>query len=302
MRKSIILAATAIVMMANSINISAEEKNSLCKPLKSVSYIISGSNACTTDTLAELFDQLGMNLENGTWMDCPIFLFPGINLPERETTGESETSIEADIPETEIPGTEFVTTESSSTEEVTTIEKPNIPETTRYEQSTTEKVTTKPEFATTEKNTTRPEPSTSEKATTKHEIATSENVGNLSYAQQVVRLVNKERVKAGLKEVTIDKNIEAAALVRAKETEISFSHTRPNGTSFSTVLKENGVSYRGAGENIAWGQSSPEEVMNGWMNSPGHRANILNEKFTKIGVGYYRSASGRNYWTQLFTY
>ena len=90
--------------------------------------------------------------------------------------------------------------------------------------------------------------------------------------------------------------------MRAKETEVSFSHTRPNGSSFSSALKEQGVSYQGAGENIAWGQKSPEAVMQGWMNSDGHRANILNEKFTKIGVGYYQNSQGTNYWTQLFTY
>ena len=56
------------------------------------------------------------------------------------------------------------------------------------------------------------------------------------------------------------------------------------------------------GENIAWGQKTPEQVMEGWMNSAGHRANILNEKYTSIGVGYYQNAAGRNYWSQLFTY
>ena len=59
---------------------------------------------------------------------------------------------------------------------------------------------------------------------------------------------------------------------------------------------------RGAGENIAWGQRSPEEVMNGWMNSSGHRANILNPNFKNIGVAYYVGSNGRTYWTQLFTY
>lgn len=92
----------------------------------------------------------------------------------------------------------------------------------------------------------------------------------------------------------------AAAQVRAVECEQSFSHTRPNGTSFSTALKEQGVSYRRAGENIAWGQRSPEEVVNAWMNSEGHRANIMNSNFTKIGVGYYQNANGVKYWSQLF--
>lgn len=124
----------------------------------------------------------------------------------------------------------------------------------------------------------------------------------LTFAEQVVKLVNEERAKAGLSALSIDTNVEAAAQVRAREIKQSFSHTRPNGTQFSTALKEQGVSYRGAGENIAWGQKSPEAVMQAWMNSDGHRANILNSNFTTIGVGYYQDANGTNYWTQLFTY
>lgn len=124
----------------------------------------------------------------------------------------------------------------------------------------------------------------------------------LTFAEQVVELVNQERTKAGLNAVTLDQNIASAALVRAKEIETSFSHTRPNGSKFSTALTEQGVTFKSAGENIAWGQKSPEAVMQAWMNSEGHRANILNKNFTKIGVGYYQNAAGRNFWTQLFTY
>lgn len=124
----------------------------------------------------------------------------------------------------------------------------------------------------------------------------------LTFAEQVVELVNQERTKAGLNAVTLDQNIASAALVRAKEIETSFSHTRPNGSKFSTALTEQGVTFKGAGENIALGQKSPEAVMQAWMNSEGHRANILNKNFTKIGVGYYQNAAGRNFWTQLFTY
>ncbi|WP_242978300.1 CAP domain-containing protein [Hydrogeniiclostridium mannosilyticum] len=125
--------------------------------------------------------------------------------------------------------------------------------------------------------------------------------GTLSYPEQVVRLVNKEREKAGLQPLAISQPAEAAALVRAKETEQSFSHTRPDGRQFSTALLEQGARFRTAGENIAWGQRTPEQVMQGWMNSSGHRANILNASYTAIGVGYYRNAAGTNYWTQLFT-
>ena len=123
----------------------------------------------------------------------------------------------------------------------------------------------------------------------------------LSYAEQVVKLVNEERAKVGAGALTLDKEIEAAALVRAKEIEISFSHSIPDGRNFSTALTDAGITFHSSGENIAWGQRSPEEVVKAWMNSEGHRANILNTNFTKIGVGYYQNGAGRNYWTQLFT-
>lgn len=119
------------------------------------------------------------------------------------------------------------------------------------------------------------------------------------YVLRVAELVNEERAKAGIDPVTLDTTANQAALIRAEEIVSSFSHTRPNGSSFVTALKEQGINYRLAGENIAWGQKTPEQVMNGWMNSSGHRANILNASYTHIGVGYYQK-NGVNYWTQLF--
>ena len=121
-----------------------------------------------------------------------------------------------------------------------------------------------------------------------------------AFANEVVRLVNEERAKAGLPALTVDRGAASAAQVRAKEIERSFSHTRPDGSSFNSALTEAGVNFRGAGENIAYGQNSPEKVMEGLMNSSGHRANILNSSYTSIGVGHYQNASGVNYWTQLF--
>lgn len=147
-----------------------------------------------------------------------------------------------------------------------------------------------------------PETETPETSTPETNAPETEAPQESSFAEQVAELVNAERRKAGLGELVLDQEIASAALVRAKEIETSFSHTRPDGRSFSSVLTDNGISFRGSGENIAWGQKTPQEVMDGWMNSEGHRANILNAKFTKIGVGYYQNASGRNFWTQLFTY
>ena len=123
-----------------------------------------------------------------------------------------------------------------------------------------------------------------------------------AYGLRITELVNEHRAAAGLAPVKYSAKISKAAQVRAVEIEKSFSHTRPDGRYFSTVFAEHGISYRYSGENIAWGQKSPEEVVTAWMNSAGHRANILNAKFTELGVGYRQNARGVNYFTQLFIY
>ena len=122
------------------------------------------------------------------------------------------------------------------------------------------------------------------------------------YGLRITELVNEHRAAAGLAPVTYSAKLSEAAQVRAVEIEKSFSHTRPDGRYFSTVFAEHGITYRYSGENIAWGQKSPEEVVTAWMNSAGHRANILDAKFTELGVGYRQNARGVNYFTQLFIY
>lgn len=122
-----------------------------------------------------------------------------------------------------------------------------------------------------------------------------------SYVNEVISLVNQERSKIGLSPLNYDPQVTQAAMNRAKELEQLFSHDRPNGTDCFTALDEMGIWYYAAGENIAAGQSTPEHVMYSWMNSPGHRANILGNYFTNIGVGFYQNIStGVTYWVQLF--
>ena len=120
-----------------------------------------------------------------------------------------------------------------------------------------------------------------------------------AYESEVVRLVNVERAKNGLGALTL--NAKLSDVARAKSQDMRdkgyFSHTSPTYGSPFDMMTSFGISYRTAGENIAMGYSSPQAVVTGWMNSPGHRANILNSSFTQIGVGYV--ASG-NYWTQMF--
>jgi len=164
--------------------------------------------------------------------------------------------------------------------------------TTNNNTTTTPKETTETKTNETSANSQNTNPS---KATTNNSDSSY-----ASYAEEVLRLVNVERSKQGLSPLTTTTTLKAAADKRAQETAVSFSHTRPNGTTFSTVLKEYGISYRTAGENIAYGQRTPQEVVTAWMNSSGHRANILNGNFNKIGIGVYQK-NGVIYWSQLFT-
>lgn len=159
---------------------------------------------------------------------------------------------------------------------------------------------TKPTPTKTPAPTTKPTPTKAPTPTTKPETTTSSSSDLSNYADQVLKLVNQERAKAGLPELTTNKTLQAAANKRAQEIKQSFSHTRPNGSSPFTVLNEYGISYKSAGENIAYGQKTPEAVMNAWMNSSGHRANILKNGFGKVGIGVYK-VNGVLYWTQLFT-
>ncbi|HJF51850.1 MAG TPA: CAP domain-containing protein [Butyricicoccus pullicaecorum] len=125
------------------------------------------------------------------------------------------------------------------------------------------------------------------------------STGTSSAAQAVLAEVNAARAKNGLSALTLDANMNRAAAVRAAELAQSFSHTRPNGSRGLTALNEAGVSYRTAGENIASGQQTAQAVVSAWMNSSGHRANILSSSFGRMGVGQ-ATIGGRTYWVQLF--
>ena len=120
-----------------------------------------------------------------------------------------------------------------------------------------------------------------------------------SFGQEVIRLVNEQRVQNGLKPLT--ENWELSRVARYKSQDMVdnryFSHTSPTYGSPFQMIRAFGISFRRAGENIAYGQRTPQAVVNAWMNSSGHRANILNPSYTQIGVGYV--ADG-NYWTQMF--
>lgn len=155
----------------------------------------------------------------------------------------------------------------------------------------TQKPVTKPQP---EQPSTPDKPSTPSNGTSND---SSSSADKSTFASQVVDLVNQERAKAGLKPLTVHEKLTSMALDKAKDMSNNnyFSHTSPTYGSPFDMMKQYGISYKYAGENIAKGQRTPEEVMNSWMNSEGHRKNIMSPNFTMIGVGYYNG-----YWVQEF--
>ena len=131
-------------------------------------------------------------------------------------------------------------------------------------------------------------------------------VNNSSLSQmesEVIRLVNIERAKNGLSPFTASNQLSNIARLKSQDMADNnyFSHQSPRYGSPFDMLKSHGVNYKTAGENIAKGYNSAESVVRGWMNSQGHRENILNGSFNTLGVGTYTSSNGTIYWTQLFT-
>jgi uncharacterized YkwD family protein/spore coat assembly protein SafA len=123
-----------------------------------------------------------------------------------------------------------------------------------------------------------------------------------SIENQVIQLTNQQRAKNGLKALTPNWELSRVARYKAMDMRDKnyFSHTSPTYGDPFTMMKNFGIAYRAAGENIAAGQSTPQEVVNSWMNSPGHRANILSTTYTQIGVGYAKGGSYGYYWSQMF--
>ena len=127
-------------------------------------------------------------------------------------------------------------------------------------------------------------------------------VSGSSVESEVLRLVNIERSKAGLSALKMNNSLSDVARMKSQDMADKnyFSHTSPTYGSPFDMMKKFGITYTTAGENIAKGYAGAEAVMNGWMNSPGHKANILNPKFGTLGVGYVNKG-GTTYWTQMFT-
>lgn len=181
-------------------------------------------------------------------------------------------------------------------------EKPAPAEKPAATPAPTVKPTEKPAAtpAPTAKPTTKPAatPAPTVKPTTKPNTSSSES----AMEEEVLRLVNEERTKRGLNALKRASDLDA--LARAHSADMInrhfFDHNNPDGQSPFDRMRAAGISYRAAAENIASGQRSAEAVMNAWMNSSGHRANILNATYTEIGIGAVKSSGGTIYWTQEF--
>jgi len=118
------------------------------------------------------------------------------------------------------------------------------------------------------------------------------------FGMEVIRLVNEERAKVNLPPLVYDEALLPVAELRAQEASRKFSHTRPNGEPWSTAFTDMGV-FGHRGENLAYGQKNPKRVVAAWMASKGHRANILNERYTSLAVGVFKKGS-TIYWAQAF--
>lgn len=164
--------------------------------------------------------------------------------------------------------------------------------------------------STTSTEVTTPEPSIEKKneviAESKIETITSLSIqvdgGEYSdFERRVVELVNVERANYGLEALNYETSLNGLAQTRARELITNFSHTRPNGTDCFTVFIDAGLGYDALGENLAFGQSTPEEVVTGWMSSETHKGNILSPYLKGIVTWVEKGPNGELYWVQLFT-
>lgn len=224
----------------------------------------------------------------------------------------------------EVRNTQTTTTVATTTPAITT----TPPETTTTDTTTTAPVTseneitaTTPPVTTTKKpvvtttvttkkpvtTTTTKKPATTTTTTTKKPVTTTTTVVTAyktddEFVKEVLKLVNAERKKAGLNELKGMISLDKAATIRAQEitgADENFSHTRPDGNKWYTVLAEVGISPMVAGENLAAGQISPEMVVSDWMASEDHKANILDPEYDYVGIGYVKY-NGYYYWAQIF--
>ena len=206
------------------------------------------------------------------------------SVSSEETTGESEKEV-------------YSTDESTSKGVRTT--KPTA-KTTNAKATTAKATTTTTKRVTVKPNTTI-KPTTTKPTTTKSTTTSAQTATRVTgFESEMLTIINQYRAEVGAAPLSTTTALNNAAAARAKETIEVFSHTRPDGTECFTILDEYSISYRCAGENIAWGQRTVTSVMDGWYNSSGHKKNMQNADFGHVGFGCY-TYNGTRYWVQIFT-
>lgn len=273
--------------------------------------IFSSEDVC--EDLSQIFNNYLHGFEHSQQQQTENHNLPSLPDSLKPGTNHTEPTTEAATKYTE-PTTEATTKQVQTTTETTTKQvQPSSETTTKYVKPTTETTTKyiEPTTETTTKQVQTTTETTTKETTTKYTEATTETTtsassastsSNSSVANQILSLVNSERAAAGLSALTLDSSLTNAAMLKAQDMADNnyFSHTSPTyGTPFQ-MLQTLGISYKSAGENIAKGQKSAEAVMTAWMNSEGHKANILSSSYGKLGVGYV-SQNGTTYWVQIFT-
>ncbi|ALP03703.1 sporulation protein [Clostridioides difficile] len=226
---------------------------------------------------------------------------PGNNKPESNKPEDNNNSGSTNKPDNNKP--ESNKPEDNNNSGSTNKPDNNKPESNKPEDNNNSGSTDKPDNNKPESN--KPEDNNNSDSTNKPDD--NNNSGSTSesfsaYQKEVVDLVNIERAKAGLNPLTLDSSISNVATKKSQDMIDNnyFSHNSPTYGSPFDMLKKFGISYKTAGENIAMGQKTPKEVVNAWMNSEGHRKNIMNPNFSKIGVGVAQKSGGSIYWTQIF--
>lgn len=281
-----------IDIIANQVNIADRDKYSIVTYANNIFMSVRPKNhlAFTKDLLEDDIENplclaAQRNIDNGMVIINEII--------DRQSTANANNngSNDTSLPNVTSPIQQLPTPKINANNQATTAPKvptPNV--VTQPATSAPQIVTPKP----TQPATSAPQPA-----------APSNNTASGKYAdfqRRVVELVNSERAKSGLSPLSENASLDNCATVKSEDMVKMnyFSHQSPTyGSPFDMLSKFN-IVYSYAGENIAYGQSSAEEVMNGWMNSSGHRANILNVNFTQIGVGIAQKANGQLVWTQQF--
>ncbi|MDQ0299945.1 putative YkwD family protein [Salibacterium salarium] len=251
------------------------------------------------DTFSNISGNLNVSYSNVVqfvqdWENVDFF-YPGQDIPEQEEqqnneeapneSGEEEASDEADTENGSNPSdAQEPTSEEQNTEDVPNeepSEEADVEETPA--EGNSEEVSEEPNAA--------------------QDNSSDNDVQSESeFEQEVIQLTNQEREQAGLDPLQSYSELSDVARDKSKDMRDAgyFDHNSPNYGSPFDMMDTYGIEYSGGGENIAAGQRSPEEVVEGWMNSQGHRENILNSDFTHIGVGHAEGGSYGDYWTQMF--